>query len=254
MKLVRYLFQGEVAYGVIEGQDVRRLAGDPFAEYRLAAEVHGLSAVRLLAPCTPTKAVAMALNYHSHLGGRPAPTRPQPFLKAPNCIIGPSDPIILPKDAGRVDAEGELVVVLSKRCKNVTPGKALDYVLGYTCGNDVSAREWQMGQDRDIQWWRAKSADTFGPIGPMIVTDFSPEGFELRTRINSEEAQRGNASDLIFDIPTIVSFISQVVTLEPGDVIFTGTPGTTRALRTGDVVEVEVVGLGVLQNPVQVER
>ena len=254
MKFVRYFAHGEVAYGVLEGNITKQLTTTPFEPFRVTDHAHPLDHVELLAPCAPTKALAMALNYRSHLGEqRPAPTRPEPFYKTPNAIIGPGQSIVLPEDAGRVDEEGELVVVIGKRCQGVSPESSLEYVLGYTCGLDVSARQWQGGEGRDIQWWRAKSADTFGPIGPLISTELDPFNFDLLVRVNGREVQRGHASDLIFDIPTTISFISRYVTLEPGDLIFTGTPGATVALRPGDVVEVEVPGIGVLSNPVVAE-
>jgi 2-keto-4-pentenoate hydratase/2-oxohepta-3-ene-1,7-dioic acid hydratase in catechol pathway len=254
MKLVRYLSQGQAHYGSVVGDGVRRITGDPFGEYTIAATNQPLSQVKLLPPVQPTKAVAIALNFRSHLGTRPAPKRVEPFLKGPNCIIAPDEPIVLPKDAGRVDAEGELVAVIGKRCKNVTKREDVwDYILGFTCGNDVSAREWQSGEDKDIQWWRAKSSDTFGPIGPWVVTEFEPHNAQIITRVNGQVAQQESMRDMLFTIPEIVMMVSRYMTLEPGDVIFTGTPGTTQALKPGDVVEVEVPGLGVLRNPVVAE-
>jgi 2-keto-4-pentenoate hydratase/2-oxohepta-3-ene-1,7-dioic acid hydratase in catechol pathway len=193
----------------------------------------------------------MALNYKSHLGGHEAPKRPEPFFKVPSCIIGPGEPIVLPKGTSRVDEEAELVVVIGRKCSKVSKARALDYVFGYTCGNDVSARDWQRN---DIQWWRAKSSDTFGPIGPYIVTDIDGSKLEVTARINGREVQRCNTSDLLFDIPTLISSISQVVTLYPGDLIFTGTSGTPAQIRDGDVVEVEIEGIGILSNPVKSEK
>jgi 2-keto-4-pentenoate hydratase/2-oxohepta-3-ene-1,7-dioic acid hydratase in catechol pathway len=146
-----------------------------------------------------------------------------------------------------VDYEGELVAVIGRRCRRVSPWEALDYVFGYTCGNDVSARSWQRG---DLQWWRAKGADTFAPIGPWLVTGIDPSALELRTLLNGREVQRGNTSELIYDVAQLISHASQAMTLEPGDLVFTGTPGETGPLSPGDVVEVAVEGVGVLRNPV----
>jgi 2-keto-4-pentenoate hydratase/2-oxohepta-3-ene-1,7-dioic acid hydratase in catechol pathway len=253
MQFARYLAHGEIAYGVVEEGKVKQLTTTPFEPFRVTDHIHPLEHVKLLAPCTPTKGLAMALNYRSHLRQRPAPSRPEPFYKTPNAFIGPNEPIILPRNAGRVDEEAELVVVMGKRCKGVPPERALEYVLGYTCGVDVSAREWQGGEKADMTWWRAKSSDTFGPLGPFIETDLDLEKFEIICRVNGKEVQHAQAKDLIFNVPTVVSFISQVVTLEPGDVIFTGTAGSTATLKAGDVVEVEIPGIGTLRNPVKGE-
>ena len=254
MRFARYYAHGEVAFGVVDGERVSQLTTTPFREYEITGHIHDLDEVEFLTPCNPSKGIAMALNYRSHLGEQAAPKRPEPFYKTPNAFIGPDEPIILPKNAGRVDEEAELVVVVGKRCKSVAPEQALDYVLGYTCGLDISARAWQGGEDRDISWWRAKSADTFGPIGPYISTDLDLSSFEVVCRVNGKEVQRCRAQDMIYDVPTIVSFISQTVTLMPGDVIFTGTAGATATLNPGDVVEVEIPGIGVLRNPVEAEE
>lgn len=251
MRIVRFDHRGRVGYGVQEDSVVRPITGDIFDQYEITNERLPLAEVRLLTPVPrPSKILAVALNYQSHLGERPAPKVPELFFKPPSALIGPDETIILPKDAGRVDAEGELVVVIGRRCSKVTPEEALNYVLGYTCGNDVSARVWQRN---DIQWWRAKGSDTFAPLGPAIVTGIDPKKLELETRINGVRAQYSPVSDLLFDIPTTIAFASRVVTLEPGDLIYTGTPGTTQALKKGDVVEVEISEIGVLRNPVDEE-
>jgi len=176
-----------------------------------------------------------------------APARPELFLKPGSAVIGPDEPIVLPRDAGRVDYEGELVAIIGRKCRGVSPEEALSYVLGYTCGNDVSARAWQRN---DLQWWRAKGADTFAPLGPWIVTYLQPSRPLLRTRLNGRVVQEASTAELIYDVAQLVSFASQVMTLEPGDAIYTGTPGTTGPLSPGDVVEVEIEGIGVLRNPV----
>jgi 2-keto-4-pentenoate hydratase/2-oxohepta-3-ene-1,7-dioic acid hydratase in catechol pathway len=191
--------------------------------------------------------LATALNYKSHLGEHEAPGKPELFYKVPSSVIGPGDTIVLPKAAERVEEEAELVVVIGRRCSKVSEADALSYVLGYTCGNDVSARVWQRN---DMQWWRAKSSDTFSPFGPYIETDVDISSLEIRARVNGREVQRCNSSELFFGVPALISFISQVVTLEPGDLIFTGTSGRPAELHDGDVVEVEVEGIGILRNPV----
>ena len=251
MKFVRFSVRGRVAYGVVENNIVKQTKGNPFGRLVFEGSEYPLSEVKLKAPCRPTKSLAMALNYKSHLGGHEAPKRPEPFFKVPSCIIGPGEPIVLPKGTSRVDEEAELVVVIGRKCSKVSKTRAPDYVFGYTCGNDVSARDWQRN---DIQWWRAKSSDTFGPIGPYIATDIDGSKLEVTARINGREVQRCNTSDLLFDIPTLISSISQVVTLYPGDLIFTGTSGTPAQIRDGDVVEVEIEGIGILSNPVKSEK
>jgi len=251
VKFARYQAQGKVSYGVVEGDVVKEMSGTPFEKYQLTGKSHKLSEVKLLAPCTPVKMLAMALNYKSHLGDRKPPDQPEPFFKVPTSIIGPGDTIILPKNAGRIDEEAELVVVIGRRCKGVSKADALKYVLGYTIGNDVSARVWQRG---DKSWWRAKSSDTFAPIGPYIVTDLDGGNLEIFARVNGKEVQHCHTSELLYDIPTIISFISQVLTLEPGDLIFTGTSGVPAEIRDGDVVEIEIPGIGVLRNPVKAQK
>ena len=173
------------------------------------------------------------------------------FYNPHNCIIADGENIVLPADAGRVDEEGELVVVIGKTAKNVSKEEALDFVMGYTIGNDVSARDWQNGPEKDMQWWRAKGADTFGPLGPFISTDIDPFDFTIQVTVNGEKTENvAHSRDLIFDIPTVIAEISRYVTLDPGDIIYSGTPGRTSQLKAGDVVEVEIPGIGVLRNPV----
>lgn len=257
MKFARFQVQGKTSYGIVEGERVKEISTSPFEAYKDTGKSYPLSSVKLLAPCTPSKMLATALNYKSHLRHIPGvmapepPSQPELFYKVPSSIINPGDTIILPRDAQRVEEEAELVVVIGKRCKKVSKDNALEYVLGYTAGNDVSARPWQRG---DKQWWRAKSSDTFSPFGPFIVTDLDGSNLEIWARINGKEVQHCNSTELLFDIPTIISFVSQVVTLEPGDLIFTGTSGTPAQINDGDVVEVEVQGVGVLRNPVKAEK
>jgi len=250
MKIARYLVHGKTGYGVVDGDTIKQIAGSPFERFELTGQEHHLCQVKLLAPVAPSKILAIAANYTSHLGDMEPPKRPEPFYKVPTCVVGPDEAIIIPKQAGRVDEEAELAVVMGRRCSKVPKDKALDYVLGYTCGNDISAREWQRG---DMQWWRAKSSDTFGPIGPFIVTDLDGSNLNIWARVNGEQVQHCHTSDLLYGIPTLISFISQVVTLEAGDVIFTGTSGVPAEIKAGDVVEVEIEGIGILSNPVEAE-
>jgi 2-keto-4-pentenoate hydratase/2-oxohepta-3-ene-1,7-dioic acid hydratase in catechol pathway len=233
--------------GVIE-KDTIRVIEEPFWEStRTTGDRIAMSAVRLLPPCEPRSIVCVGLNYASHLQGRPAPDPPTLFFKPLSSIAGPDDPIVLPKDAGRVDPEGEIVIVIGKRVSKATREEALEAIFGYTCGNDVSARVWQRG---DGQWWRAKGSDTFGVFGPDIVTGLDYDKVELWARVNGEEVQHGKSDELILDIPEIVRYVSAAMTLEPGDAIFTGTPGSPPEIHAGDVVEVEISGSMVLRNPV----
>ena len=201
-------------------------------------------------PCGPTKIIGVGLNYRSHLGGRKLPEAPELFYKPPSALIGDGEAIRIPPDATDVHFEGELVLVIGKRVKNATREEAMDAIHGVTCGNDVSDRNWQRGEKKDLQWWRAKGCDTFAPLGPAIVTGLDYSNLMLETRVNGKVAQRGPTSDLVHDCPSIVSWASRWVTLEPGDLIYTGPPGETFALKPGDVVEVEIEGIGVLRNPV----
>ncbi len=249
MKFVRFAVETAVSYGLVEGDTVYCLSGDMFGEFRAEPGGFALSAVKLLAPCVPSKIFALAYNYHDHLGQRPAPKEPQIFLKVPSSVSGPEDPIIPPRgQGGRVDEEAELVVVMGRRCRNATRADALHYVFGYTCGNDVSARGWQKD---DLNWWRAKSADTFSPFGPWIVTDFDAADARITGRLNGRKVQESTTAQMIFDIPTLIEWISAWVTLEPGDLIYTGTPQNPAEIKPGDVVDVDIEGIGVLSNPVK---
>ncbi len=209
-----------------------------------------LSAVKLLCPCEPGKILAVGLNYKSHLGSRPSPSNPEIFYKPISCLQNPDGPIVIPPDATNLHYEGEMVLVIGRRVRNATTDQARAAIFGVTCGNDVSEREWQLGPQKDLQWWRAKGSDTFGPLGPSIATGIDYGNLLLQTRLNGEVVQKQSTSDLIFDCPTIVSYISKWVTLEPGDVIYTGTPGATKTMSAGDTVEVEIEGIGVLRNHV----
>lgn len=240
---------GLASWALVDGDTLTVLAGDaPFGDFQTTGHVVPLAEAKLLAPAAPSKILAVGRNYRSHLQGRPAPERPEFFFKPPSAIVGPGEAIVLPPDAEDAHFEGELVVVMGRRCRNVAPEAALDHVFGYTVGNDVSERRWQAS---DLQWWRAKGCDTFAPVGPWIVHGLDVAALRLTSRINGETAQEAPLTDLIFDLPTIVSQASRYLTLEPGDLIFTGTPGHTRAMRAGDVVEVEVSGIGTLSNPVR---
>jgi 2-keto-4-pentenoate hydratase/2-oxohepta-3-ene-1,7-dioic acid hydratase in catechol pathway len=246
VKYVRYAAGGTTSYGILDGDSIRELRGDLFANPVPTGRVLKLAEVTLLAPCEPSKVIAVGLNYRSHLGTREPAAYPGLFAKYPTSIIGDGENIVIPADAGNVHYEGELVLVIGRTAKNVPKGQTRPYIFGVTAGNDVSERDWQ---GADLQWFRAKAADTFAPIGPAIVTGLNYDDLLLETRLNGEVVQSERTKDLIFDVDTIVSYVSRYVTLLPGDVIFTGTPQTTRAFKPGDVVEVEIEGVGVLRNP-----
>lgn len=247
VKYARFSADGSIGYGILEGGTLTRITAAPWRDHEITSESLPVSGVRLLAPAEPSKMVAIGLNYRSHLGDREPPKVPEPFLKTPSSVIGPGDPIVLPAESNVVQEEAELAVVIGRRCRRAGRDEALSYVLGYTCANDVSEREWQSG---DLQWWRAKSSDTFGPIGPVIVTGLDPSGLGIEARVNGKIVQQSTTADLLYDVPTIIEWVSRAMTLEPGDVILTGTPGTTATLSSGDTVEIELESIGVLSNPV----
>jgi 2-keto-4-pentenoate hydratase/2-oxohepta-3-ene-1,7-dioic acid hydratase in catechol pathway len=249
-KYIRYRNGTGAAYGILEGETVHELEGDLFQGRRRNGKQRRLAEVKLLCPCEPPKILAVGRNYRSHLGTRPEPANPEMFYKPTSAVLDPEEPIVIPPDAQNVHYEGELVLVMGKRARNVPAAGALDYVFGVTCGNDVSERDWQNGPQKDLQWWRAKGSDTFAPFGPVIVEGLDFGNLLLETRLNGEVVQNQYTSDLIFDCATVVSWISRWVTLVPGDVIYTGTPQTTRKMNRGDLVEVEIEGIGVLRNRV----
>jgi 2-keto-4-pentenoate hydratase/2-oxohepta-3-ene-1,7-dioic acid hydratase in catechol pathway len=249
-KYVRFRHGAKTAQGILDGETVRELAGSPFEGGRETGSTHPLAEVQLLAPCQPGKILAVGRNYRSHLGDRPAPDRPEIFYKPISSLQDPEGAIVIPHDATNVHYEGELVLVIGRRTKDVTPAQAREAIFGVTCGNDVSEREWQSGSAKDLQWWRAKGADTFAPLGPAIVTGLDHDKLLLQTRLNGEVVQKQYTSDLLFDSVTVVSYVSRFVTLMPGDLIYTGTPGQTRKMKPGDVVEVEIEGIGILKNTV----
>jgi 2-keto-4-pentenoate hydratase/2-oxohepta-3-ene-1,7-dioic acid hydratase in catechol pathway len=246
-RYVRYSREGATSYGVLEGETVHELEGDLFASPRRTGVTVPLRDVRLLAPCQPSKIIAVGRNYRSHLAGRPAPEYPGIFAKLPSSIIDPEDDIVIPLDAESVHYEGELVVVIGREAKNISAAQASDYVFGVTAGNDVSERTWQRD---DLQWLRAKASDTFAPFGPAIATDLDYRDLLVESRLNGEVRQSERTKDMLFDVETLVSYVSRYITLLPGDLIFTGTPGTTQAMGPGDVVEVEIEGVGTLRNRV----
>lgn len=247
-RYIRYRVGSSTAYGILDGDTIRELRGELFGEHKETGVKHRLADVKLLYPCEPPKILAVGLNYRSHLGDRKPPEHPEIFYKPVTALQHPEEAIVIPPPAKNVHYEGEMVLVIGQRVRRASPDEARAAIFGVTCGNDVSERDWQGGAQKDLQWWRAKGADTFAPLGPVIVSGLDFRNLLLQTRLNGSVVQKQYTSDLIFDGPAIVSWISQFVTLTPGDVIYTGTPGHTNPMHEGDVVEVEIEGIGVLRN------
>jgi 2-keto-4-pentenoate hydratase/2-oxohepta-3-ene-1,7-dioic acid hydratase in catechol pathway len=249
-RYIRYSTTSGTAYGILEGDTVHEISGGLFDGRTPTGVTHALREVKLLAPIEPGKILAVGRNYKSHLGTRPQPETPEMFYKPPTSLQSPEGPIVIPRDATDVHSEGEMVVVVGKKLSRAGADQAREAVFGVTAGNDVSERVWQNGEKKDLQWWRAKGSDTFAPLGPSIVTGLDYSNLLLQTRINGETVQKQYTADLLFDVPTVLSWISQWVTLLPGDIVYTGTPGNTRKMSPGDVVEVELENVGVLRSPV----
>ena len=254
MRIVRFAVRGKDRYGIVEDNVIHSLRGSPFARFKdpgssvmFDGGSYELSEVRLLAPCLPSKVVGLGLNYRTHAEetNLSIPTTPLIFLKPSTAVVGPGDEIILPRYSRRVDYEGELGVVMGRKGKDVPRDKAKDYVLGYTCVNDVSERH---AQREDGQWTRAKGFDTFAPIGPWIETEVAPDNLKIETYLNGELRQSAYTNDLIFGVDDLVSFISSVMTLLPGDVITTGTPSGIGRMNPGDTVEIRIDKIGTLRN------
>lgn len=252
MRFVRFDASGPARWGIIEGEHVRPLKATPWQGINTTGEDHRLSDLRLLAPATPSKIIAVGLNYRDHAAelGLALPDEPLLFLKPPTCVVGPGQAIVAPRLAGQVDYEAELAVVVKRRCRQVSSGRAGGYLLGYTCANDVTARDLQR---KDGQWARAKSFDTFCPLGPWIETDVDTSFTGIRCFVNGERRQDSTTAYMLYSPAELLSFISHVMTLEPGDVILTGTPAGIGPLRPGDTCDVEIEGIGRLSNPVQAD-
>lgn len=253
MKICRYRHRDNVEYGIIEGDEIIPLKGDPFSGIRRTDIRLSPNEVTLLSPTLPSKVVAVGLNYQEHIAetGMQKPDAPVLFIKPSTSVIGPGEPIVYPRKAARVDYEAELAVVIARKCRNVPLEKTREVILGYTCLNDVTER---FMQGMDGQWTRAKSFDTFCPIGPRIVTDIEPGGLKVEAYLNGEPKQSSSTGMLIFGVEELVSFVSEVMTLLPGDVIATGTPSGIGPMSPGDTIEVRVGEIGSLINPVVEER
>src|SRR5512137_846052 len=253
MRVIRYQYKTEVSkYGWIYEGQVGEIEGNVFGEYRRQEARIPLENVKLLAPCQPSKIICVGRNYAEHAKehGAEVPKVPLIFMKPPSSIINPGEHIVLPPQSKQVEHEAELVAVIGKRGRNILPEQAKDYILGYTIGNDVTARDLQK---TDGQWTRAKGFDTFCSFGPWIDTDFDVTDALISCKVSGQPRQMASTRDMVFNVGKLIAFISSVMTLEPGDLIFTGTPAGVGPLHDGDVVEVDIDGLGVLSNPVRKE-
>jgi 2-keto-4-pentenoate hydratase/2-oxohepta-3-ene-1,7-dioic acid hydratase in catechol pathway len=254
MRFIRYSVGDEKPrYGWVFQDKVGPIEGEPFGEYRRLEAGMPLDRVRLHAPVLPGKIIAVGRNYAEHAKERgvDVPEIPLIFLKPPSSVIGPDEKILMPPQSHRVDHEGELAVVIGKAGRWIQAEKALEHVLGYTAANDVTARDLQQ---KDGQWTRGKGFDTFCPLGPWIETEMDPTDMRVTCRVNGEMRQMASTHEMVFTIQQLIAFVSSVMTLVPGDVILTGTPAGIGALQAGDVVEVEIEGIGTLRNPVAADR
>ncbi len=250
MRIARYRHEGDVRYGIVDGEAVREIEGTPFPTVQsieVTGVEHTLDEVDLLAPVLPTKIIAVAKNYLDHAAemGGDVPPEPMIFLKPSTAVVGPEAIIALPEQSSQVEHEAELAVVIGRLCKDVPEDRVDEVVLGYTCANDVTARDLQAS---DGQWGRAKGFDTFCPLGPWIATDLDPDGLGIECEVNEQIRQDGNTADMVRSVAELVAWISRVMTLVPGDVILTGTPAGVGPLRNGDSVTVTIEGIGTLDN------
>jgi 2-keto-4-pentenoate hydratase/2-oxohepta-3-ene-1,7-dioic acid hydratase in catechol pathway len=256
MKWCRFQKGDIISYGIIENKKLLKVTGSPFKNYDITTEILHLEDVKLLVPVIPTTFYAAGRNYREHVtaiakaqGLEPKfPSQADIGYRANNALIAHEESIIIPRDAGKfVQYEGELVVVIGKTCRRVSENEALDYVFGYTIGNDVSERSWQRS-DRTL--WRAKNTDTFKPMGPWIVTGLDHDELHVSIRLNKRIVGEYDVASAIFSVRHFISRMSQYLTLHPGDVIWMGTDGDTLNMEDGDIVEIEINGIGVLRNPV----
>src|SRR3954469_3791503 len=249
MRIARFSHDGDVAFGVVEGDDVAELASHPFGPLAFSGNRWPLTAVRLLAPVLPSKVVAIGKNYAAHASemGGDVPEQPLIFLKPSTAVTGTGEPIAYPPSSQQVDYEGELAVVIGRLCRDVPEERAMETVLGYTCANDVTARDQQKS---DGQWSRAKGYDSFCPLGPWIQTEVDIDDLRVTTEVNGEVKQDGRTSQIVHKVPKLVAYVTSCMTLLPGDVILTGTPAGVGPVQVGDEVSVEIEGIGRLSNRV----
>jgi 2-keto-4-pentenoate hydratase/2-oxohepta-3-ene-1,7-dioic acid hydratase in catechol pathway len=250
MKFVRFEYGGDVAHGLVEDGEIAELVGSILDDYRETGRRLPLAAVKLLAPIIPTKIVCIGQNYLEHIAeiGSTPPDEPLYFLKPPSSLIGPNDAIVYPRIATRVDFEGELAIVIKKKMRDVPKTKVSEHVLGYSCFNDVTERD--LVNRKPLNLTLGKSFDTFAAFGPWIVTDIDPDRLQLKTFLNGKIVQDASTRECVFDVPTILSFLSERITLCPGDIVVTGTPKGIAPMKPGDVVEVEIEKIGRLSNVV----
>ncbi|MBQ3551732.1 MAG: fumarylacetoacetate hydrolase family protein [Clostridia bacterium] len=249
MKICRFEFEGIARYGVMDDEAVKSLVDEPYDELIFDGMTYPISDVRLLAPCEPSKIVAIGKNYAAHAAEMKEgqPDEPLVFLKPNTCVVADGDDVVYPRISKRLDYEGELGVVIGKRAKHVKPGEAHKYIFGYTCLNDVTARDIQKSEP---QWTRGKGFDTLCPIGPHIETEIDPSRLAIVTRINGEIRQSSTTDMMTHNIDKLICYITECMTLLPGDIIATGTPEGIGSMQVGDIVEVEIEGIGVLKNTI----
>jgi 2-keto-4-pentenoate hydratase/2-oxohepta-3-ene-1,7-dioic acid hydratase in catechol pathway len=247
MKWIRYTQAGRTGYGMLEGDRITAVRGDPFQGYEKTADITRLADVRIEVPVVPPTFYCVGLNYVKHIGteGLKIPTQPDVGYRANNALLAHGQDVVMPADATKVHYEGELVVVIGKKARNLSESEARSCVLGYTMGNDVSERLWQAS---DRTFWRAKNSDTFKPMGPWIETDADVENMETVVRLNGKESTRFQTADMLFGIDRFISTMSRYLTLYPGDILWMGTDGHSPDLQDGDVVDVTLTGLGTLTN------
>jgi 2-keto-4-pentenoate hydratase/2-oxohepta-3-ene-1,7-dioic acid hydratase in catechol pathway len=249
VRIARYVYDGEVAFGVVEGDELAELVSHPFGPIAFTGNRRPLPEVKLLAPVLPSKVVAIGRNYAAHaseMGGE-VPEQPLLFLKPSTAVTGTGEPISYPASSQQVDFEGELAVVIGRLCRDVPVERAMEVVLGYTCGNDVTARDQQRS---DGQWSRAKGYDSFCPLGPWIETDISIDDLRVTTTLNGDVKQDGRTAQIVHKVPALIAYITSCMTLLPGDVLLTGTPEGVGPMAIGDEVSVEIEGIGRLTNTV----
>jgi len=254
MKYLRFFHNGNIGYGLLEKDNIiREVVGDIFNNHKITEKEYSLSEITFLPPSMPTKIIAVGLNYFDHANEfqMKIPDEPLIFMKPPSTIIAHNDNIIYPKMSKQLDYEAELAVIIKNRIRNIEPKDVFKNILGYTCFNDITARDLQK---KDVQWTRAKSFDTFAPFGPFISTELNPDNLKIKLYKNSQLMQNSSTSNMIFKVDKIVSFISKIMTLFPGDIIATGTPSGVGQLEAGDIVEVEIEGIGILKNTVFLEK
>ncbi|MDF2636024.1 MAG: ureidoglycolate lyase [Pelosinus sp.] len=245
MKIVKFVKDSEAAYGIFNNK-IYGIAGSIFTDFTVLKDYVLVDEVTLLAPCTPSKAVCIGLNYNDHKKKTDL-EEPTLFLKPPSSLNNPNGIIEYPAISNDVQYEAELAIVIKKQARNIVVENAYEYILGYTCANDVSARDLQK---RDGQWTRGKSFDTFMPLGPCIETDIDPHNLDIKLYLNDKVCQSSNTCNLLFNIPELIAFITEVMTLYPGDVILTGTPAGVGPMQIGDRVVVEIEGIGRLENTI----